>query len=366
MANEKKSPKLFITSLMVAVSNCVLYSKNHESFDDLAKKSFKALNEYMDDKFELLIVDNDLIVNGASVRDAGIHGAGLIKHLKRKGIARLDIINRVTVSEMRQFIADIGEGNRGLNTYPHIQSGMIELDLDDALDDPADFNSKEEVENIRQVFDSVSMDKKLEILQLQSVLTRFMKAFKQEANILKFLSPLKEYSEYTYIHSMNVAVLSIFQAKNLGINPSFHHDIGMAALLHDVGKMFVSKDVLDKKGKLNDAEFTEMKRHPVVGAKFLVKNSNIPKLAAVVAFEHHLHYDGSGYPGSSFQKKGQHICSQIVSIADFFEALRSSRPYRESWDVQKIIALMHKDSGKGFNPLLLDNFIHALKSAIAA
>jgi HD-GYP domain-containing protein (c-di-GMP phosphodiesterase class II) len=176
---------------------------------------------------------------------------------------------------------------------------------------------------------------------------------------------VKSHSEYTYTHAANVAVLSMFQAESLGINDEMLHEIGIAALLHDVGKLFLSKDILNKKGKLTDEEFQEVTRHAETGAKYLAGIDGLTRLAPIVAFEHHMRYDGTGYPKLAGRSKRQHIVSQIIQISDFFDALRSKRPYKKDWEINDIIALMMENSGKEFNGVLVINFSKMLHVAIS-
>jgi HD-GYP domain-containing protein (c-di-GMP phosphodiesterase class II) len=352
----------FISSLMIAVSNCSLYSKEHESFDDLAKKVHTVLLESMDGQFEIMVLDNDLVVNNTPVRSGGLHRISLLKRFNKKGIARVEISPGVSLAEIKQFIVDLSASGHVIKTYPHITAGSVNINDDmEAIDTSLDiFSFEEELGKLKESFDSISFDKKLQTVALHEIVVRFIATFKREKNILKFLSPVKDYSEYTYIHAANVSVLSMFQAKTLGISDDVLHEIGIAGLLHDTGKLFISNDILNKNGKLDDDEFNEIKKHPVLGARYLTKMDDITRLAPVAAFEHHMNYDGSGYPALNFKKKKQHFCSQIVAISDFFDAMRSRRPYRESWDVDNIFAIMKKNSGTQVNPLLLDHFIKSI------
>jgi HD-GYP domain-containing protein (c-di-GMP phosphodiesterase class II) len=196
---------------------------------------------------------------------------------------------------------------------------------------------------------------------LEDVVVSFITTLKQEANVLKVVSPIKSHSEYTYAHNTNVAVLSIFQAETLGVQHDLLHDIGMAGLLHDIGKMFVASEVLEKEAKLNDEEWVQMKKHPVYGAMYLATLPDIPKYALVAAYEHHMKFNGLGYPATRRKGRTQHIISQIIAISDFFDALRTDRPYRKALDVPVIVGIMNDSSGKDFNPLLVENFLRSLK-----
>jgi putative two-component system response regulator len=122
---------------------------------------------------------------------------------------------------------------------------------------------------------------------------------------------------------------------------------------------------LEKDGPLDEREFAEMMLHPAYGANYLAKIDGITRIAPIVAYEHHWKYDGTGYPRSGKNGRKQHICSQIIALADFFDALRCHRPYRRSWEIQEIIFLMKKNAGQDFNPLLVNDFVRALSFVLS-
>ena len=361
--------KNFVTALMIATSNCSLYTKDHEAFDELAKKSYEKLGEILRDTLDIMVIENDLVINKTPLRDRGIHGTNLMKRMKRKGITRIDIIEGVTVSEIRQLIIELAGPDKGLRTYPHIKTGTVGIDMTaPANGRSADvYSSSEGIEKVRDAFSSASPFKKLNVAGLEDVVVHFISTFKREASILKYLSPVKSYDEYTYTHATNVAVLSVLQAQSLGIHSDTLHDIGISGLLHDTGKMFVPKEILEKKGKLDDREFAEVQKHTLYGARYLAKIDDLPRIAPIIAFEHHMKYDGSGYPGllTNGRQQKQHIYSQIVAISDFFDALRSNRPYRAGMEIEEIFVLMKKSEGRDFNPFLVDNFIRLMQTALA-
>jgi len=353
----------FITSLVIAVSNCALYSRGHEAFDEFTKKCFSLLQGILTDRLAMMVIDNELIVNSNPLRK-GVHISNLIARFKRKGISRIDILPGVTLNEIRQLIADIAETGKTMKSYAHIKTGTVDIQLSNETGgDVEQYSSLIEIEKVKGIFHS-SIFKPLDIKGLEEVVLQFIAAFKKESNILKYLSPIRASSDYTYTHATNVAVLSVFQAESLGISQELLYEIGIAALLHDAGKMFISKDILEKKGKLDEKEFAEIKMHPLQGAWYLAKIPALTRLAPIIAFEHHMKYDGTGYPEARLNGGKQHIFSQIVAVADFFDALRSTRPYRGGMDVKEIFVLMKKGAGKDFNPFLTDNFISLMHSVL--
>ena len=175
------------------------------------------------------------------------------------------------------------------------------------------------------------------------------------------LGDLKSYDEYTYVHAINLAILTMALATSMSFPREAIHAFGVGALLHDVGKTQVPAHILNKQGQLTPEETEEMKKHPVRGALALLQYPDIPRIAALVAYEHHLRYDGTGYPTMK-RKRTQHVASRFTAIADQFDAMRSNRPYREALPPEKIFDVMRETRGTGLDPELLDHFIAFMKS----
>jgi putative nucleotidyltransferase with HDIG domain len=156
---------------------------------------------------------------------------------------------------------------------------------------------------------------------------------------------------------VNVSVLAMAQARSLNLDGPLLREFGFAALLHDIGKVNKPVEVLHKPDKLNRDEFDVMKQHVVDGAHILRRTREVPALAPVVAFEHHLQQDLSGYP-ENVGHRDLHLCTQIVSIADVYDALRSNRIYREGLPSERIRAIMTQKDRPAFNTKLLQRFIN--------
>jgi response regulator RpfG family c-di-GMP phosphodiesterase len=151
------------------------------------------------------------------------------------------------------------------------------------------------------------------------------------------------------------------QAESLGITGNKLYDIGIAASMHDAGKMFVPDEILNKPDKLTDAEWEHMQDHTEHGALYILRLKGIPKLAFLAALEHHIHYDRSGYPnlGKNWRPN---IVSQMIAVADAFDAMRSRRPYQDSKPDEFIIKVLRQESGTSFNPRLVENFLRLINS----
>lgn len=166
---------------------------------------------------------------------------------------------------------------------------------------------------------------------------------------------MKIFDNYTFYHSVNVAILSLLLGVSVGFPESRLYKLGLAALLHDIGKVFITKDVLDKPGPLDTEEMAEMRRHPVYGYEYLRDHSDLPTTAFVGVLHHHEKYDGSGYP---YGLRGADISEfgRIIAVADVYDALSSDRPYRRSVLPSEAMEFIMGGSGTHFDPQYVQVF----------
>lgn len=364
--------KRFIAALMTAVSQSALYSRGHSSLTGHADKMLSLMEGVFEagGNYEVMFIGDDIIINGNPVKRAGYHGVSLIRTLRRKGVSRIDFLKGISNAEILSFIEDLSGRGSSLGSYPHIRSGVVDVMLGmpyTADSSPVAMNEGsfglEQVEQVRELYYNIPRFKRLNVVGLEEIVLQFISAFRRESNILRLLNPMRSYSEYTYTHATNVAILSMLQAERLGLEGEMLRSLGIAALVHDVGKLFISNDILEKNGALDAQEWEEMQRHTIYGAKYLVKIDKLSPIAPVIALEHHSRFDGSGYPKSALQKK-QLLLSQIVAVSDTFDALRSKRPYKKDWEAEEALALLKKCAGKDFNPFLVDHFIKIIRDAL--
>lgn len=174
--------------------------------------------------------------------------------------------------------------------------------------------------------------------------------------ILINMSDIKNVDDYTFAHSINVCVLSLITGIGLGYNMLRLKDLGAGALLHDIGKLRIPKEILKKPCKLTVEEFEEIKKHTVYGYEILKDNKNVSMISAFIAFGHHERYDGSGYP---LQLRGENIhqCARIVAAADVFDALSSDRVYRKKLRPHEVIEYITSLGSHHFDPEIVKSFI---------
>ena len=182
-------------------------------------------------------------------------------------------------------------------------------------------------------------------------------------NVLLDLSTIRDYDDYTFTHSINVSILSLCLGHRIGLSKSALSRLGLSGLFHDLGKIDVPKQVLNKSDTLNDKEFEIIKQHPINSVRRILRlRASYDRKAGIMLppFEHHLRYDLSGYPQTP-RKKPISLFGRIITIADFYDAVTAPRVYRESYmSPDRALGFMLKDSGTAFDPILLKVFINML------
>ena len=180
------------------------------------------------------------------------------------------------------------------------------------------------------------------------------------AQIALILSSLRRHDEYSYDHSINVGLLSICLGRFIGWRGRELHEFGIAALIHDVGKLYTPLEILNKPSRLTPQEWVVMKRHPRDGYDILLEGGVGSEIAPYIALEHHTAPDGTGYPPLSYPPEQMHVGSRIVKLADVYDAFTTIRPYRSQTRPREVLKMLAKQRGTHFDGDLVDAFIEMM------
>ncbi|MDQ1195384.1 MULTISPECIES: HD-GYP domain-containing protein [Agrobacterium] len=177
----------------------------------------------------------------------------------------------------------------------------------------------------------------------------------KNAGALVSLSKLRRRDEETFVHSISVSALLITFARKLSMNEELIRHVGLAGLLHDVGKMAIPTEILRKQEKLTEHEYRIVRLHPVLGSELLKNKATLPETVLDVCLYHHERYDGSGYPS---RLSGEQIpfVARLAAICDVYDALTSRRPYKATWSQARAVETMLSTQGH-FDPSLLRQFV---------
>jgi putative nucleotidyltransferase with HDIG domain len=320
------------------------------------------------------IVGDEVIVDDMPMAKADTLGP-LMRRLQQSGVERVTVDRGVTGEELSQFIdavaaLDAKAGTGGTDdeatTFPainHIRVGRVAVEqkIESNLTDMATLKRlyQDATSVAGAVWDSAETEGKPDATAARTMIDGLAQAVAQNRTALLALTTLKNYDNYTFTHMVNVSILTMGQARGLGIDGPLLREFGLAALMHDIGKVRTPKEILNKPEKLTDAEFVIMRRHVVDGAEILRKTPDVPTLAPVVAFEHHLRIDGSGYP-SKVKRHSLNIGTMLCSIADVYDAMRSQRQYQQAFPTDRILAVLKQNDGQQFDQHLVRRFVQLI------
>ena len=370
----------FIRHIASGVTTASMYPLEHQQVQILCAQALESFREAVHDHDEVSLqrIDDQIIFEGQPLGGGmyPIRFAGMLKH---RSVGLLRITAQVEHQEIVHLVGSLAKGKEkaDLHSTKNIRFGKLELRFgerkaptgevvgedeeiaaggsDVALPDYQDLTD-EQLTRLMEIFEASRKKKKLNTVGISEIVASFVGAFVKEADPLLALAPLRDLDEYSFTHSINVCILNLAQAAALGIEGPLLHDLGTAALLHDIGKTTIPEEILNKKDPLTEEDWAIIRTHPFEGAKLLLAAPGVPRLAVVTAYEHHLRFDGSGYPAvnGSWEKN---ISSHMTAISDVFDAMSTNRAYRAAADMEVVMTDLKYLGGSHLHPLLTENFI---------
>ena len=354
-----------------AVTMRGLYPANHprvrEAIDQVVASARSATSQTQGGAVTFLVVGDDLVIDDEVVRKMSLSVHTFIGILKRHGIERLTLAQTLDTEEATSFIEGLAEGGAALRSTPNIILGRAQLVIDEKPkpEDALRQLSSHQLEIVGEAWARFRVERRLPIDQLEELVWSFIDSVGNTTRAMLPLAKLKAHDEYTFVHSINVSLLVLAQARSFGIWGPMLHTFGMAGLLHDIGMLTVPVDLLHKAGKLNDAEWTVMKSHALEGAWHLAEMTGTPALSVIVAFEHHLRFDGRpNYPLLRATRMPA-LASRMTAIADTFDAVSTVRPHQQAFSRGAAFEVLKRRSGTFYDPGLVENFIRVVGDAPA-
>ena len=313
------------------------------------------------------IVGEELVVGDIPVPRAAESMDKVKRKLQEMGIERIVIDQGVQPAELVQLVQTLGaaaatEGSTAsLSHMRHIRVGRLQLEDETAKVDITIYQRlyNNAISVAATLWDSARLDGMPDPNAGRGIVDSLAQDVSQNRTALLALTALKDYDSYTFTHMVNVSILTMGQARGLGIEGPLLRELGMAALLHDIGKVKTPSEILNKTEKLTDQEFDILRRHPVEGAEILRQTPDIPALAPVVAFEHHLRLDGTGYP-AGLSRSGLDLGTMLCGIADVYDAMRSQRVYQEAFPTDRILQVLQRNDGSQFDQNLVRRFVQLI------
>ncbi len=317
------------------------------------------------------IVGEDLVVGDTPMTRVSGGMSEFIHRLKDNHIERIAFERGVTAAELIALMQRVSKltGRSTIDAEKELSSAHIRIGRLKAEDRRQD-GIASDLAAIRQLYSSAVTAAEIawqsaagegmpDAPAALEAVEGLAEAVTQNRTALVALTAMRNYDNYTFTHMVNVSILTMGQARALGIDGRLLREFGLSALMHDIGKVRTPKEILHKPDKLTDEELVIMRRHTVDGAEILRRTPEMPILAPVVAFEHHLRIDGSGYP-FGVKRATLNLGTMLCSISDVYDAMRSQRAYQQAHPTDRILAVLKRNDGTQFDQHLVRRFVQLL------
>lgn len=356
-----------VTRIAAAVNTRTLYPASHPRVSQGVLQVISTLQNGLEESggesTTCLIVGDDLVIEQEVQRQESLTHRQFVGMLKQRGIERLTLASGLEPDETGRLVTALATGEP-FEGSPHIVVGRVHITLDDQekKDDAKQREiSMDQLEIVRDAFVRFRTVDALPMAQIEKLVWSFIESLSGTTSSMLPLARLKEHDEYTFVHCVNVSMLVLAQARSFGIEGAMLHAFGMAALLHDIGKLRVPVDVLNNPGKLEGDDWAWMQSHAEKGAWYLSEIEGTPALSIAVAYEHHFRYDGKpNYPIPSVPRS-PNLATSMTSIADSFDAMQTVRPYQKPLMRVMALQVLRDRAGTFYDPVLVANFVRIVE-----
>lgn len=336
------------------------------SYADIARRTASR------EKTTALIVEEELLWDGTVLKIQANYLQPFVGALQSIGVESVSFHRGISRSEITEFLKTLASNRAdSLPSSARIKIGKLQLNCKETDLAPLSGTEQQRVSafvsrrgehypEVKDLCHRISHRQVFSIKGVEAIVMALIQGFVHNINPIRLLMQMKLEDEYTYTHMVNVCILTMCQAESLGFPAECLSKVGVAAILHDAGKLLIPADILNKPGKLTSEERSIIETHPLRGASFILKNDSVPRFAVLGALEHHIKYDGTGYPFISTAYR-PNIISQMIAIADVFDAMRTRRSYKEPKPVKDIVSVLMKEKGTAYHPRLIDNFLKLIQ-----
>ncbi len=378
----------FVIKFSRLLKGTTLYDRKNVNIDRLTRECLQAINQVIKSEGHLFfkIVRDNFFFNNIKINvgaDKYPIFKAFLQEMRRRWIGEIEFSKEVEAEPLKDFVyllSGLEENNE--SNYLYVKKQLEYRDIEgfsvgklEYFRDEEIFVDSEDLKRyskeiyfktiglVKEVVESINNQKVLNVRKAKRLMQNAVNAIMQDEATLLGLANIKNYDEYTFNHSVNVAIYSIALGQRIGIPKKHLSHLGMAGLFHDIGKTRIPKEILNKTEKLSPEEWEVIRAHPVIGAETVMRMKEWGELSTRMidgAFEHHLRYDLQGYPKLS-RKMRLSLFGRIITIADFYDALVRPRVYnRFPYVSEKILGFMLERSGKDFDPALVKVFVNMI------
>jgi len=290
----------------------------------------------------------------------------LLKLLEDCHLQSIAIQRGISENELLDFLVITANGTRSADATEkavaeagirHIT--LVPLDEEDQPENQAAKVYQQAIQVTETIFNDVRMGKIPSSREASEVVKGLVETTLSEPHALLALSLIKDYDDYTFTHSVNVSVIALAVGRACGLGAEKLRILGIGALLHDLGKLKIDIDIINKPSRLTSSEFNLIKQHPDEGAKILEAMDHVPAEAIEITLRHHLRYDQSGYPEHARSGDVSQMV-HMVTIADAYDAMTTLRPYQRPMTPRRALQHLKETSGTLYHPEILQTFVDDL------
>ena len=378
-----------LNSFFVLYKTARLVDETNDTFQNQLSAFLKVFRALAGDRDGLTIknVSGHFFVNEAMVKQSpgGLSGApDIIAEWSQLGIGGVSLATGIAPEEVARFVkfmSGVKPDQQDLESLAAqlTQFGLAQvqlLSIEEKEDDEDQPEISDEVRQrfrqmarttffnavnvVQEVVASVRNDKDISAAKTKRVVHSLIDHIAHDEHSLIELTTIRDFDDYTYVHSTNVTVYALTIGVRLGLDRARLSQLGFAGLFHDVGKVKLPQDLVRKPDAFDEDDWIQMQRHPLLGAKTILRNLRLDThtaRAARVAFEHHINGDFTGYPSLHYSRRQPNLFSRIISIVDTFDALSSGRVYlKKSMTPDAVFKKMRYQMSSKFDPFLLKLF----------
>jgi len=372
-----------INGLALVLKTAQIHSMNNVAVVKSVHKLIELLNTLLvDECITLQLMGDHFYINENRVRHAVEHMMNfdyIMEEFKKIGIGAITFEDTLEEQDIRVLITAVLKASSSDAPFETLLDEMEQLDaitVKEAVEikkDISEFEKKRLIKKsysnavsiMKGVNESIKTNERINLARSKRVIGSIVDHIVEQEyqSTLIGMTTIKDYDEYTYFHSVNVSILSIALGNKIGLPRKLLAELGLAALFHDIGKVDIPIEVLNKPAKLSDEDWIVIKQHPWLGAAKILqfKGVNASSISiAIAAFEHHINNDLSGYPkvDRSFHPE---LFSKIIQIADRYDAITSARVYsRTAHSAADALSIMYTLSGSELDASLLKMFIQMI------
>ncbi|NQT33213.1 MAG: HD domain-containing protein [Candidatus Omnitrophica bacterium] len=379
MPEEKKRDKVegFINELAATVNVCAMYGEKHKLTVGAIDKLHESLNAILSETEETTIgvIGDEVAFEEKPFYETSTRIKGFIDHLREIGVGKISFFTGVSKEELKELVRLLnvkpatlkekdafkqlfeasGIENMTIGKIGYAASAKgrppTQAERDVAIKD----NYDECMDYLTKSYKGLKGKKPLNVSSARQLVGGMITDLLKNKNLLVMLASARSHDDNMLAHGVNVSVFTLLQAEALGLDRKHMREIGVAALLHDTGKLSTSSEKSEEKDELTEKEEKAKFMQDVNGAKILLDTPGISTLAAIVTYEHNIPYDNTGEPRKLYGEE-LNLASMMIAVSEHYDKLRRKPDYQKDGGAEKIYEDMMKLSGKKFQPDLLNNF----------